>query len=172
MAMCLKRVFTFLPLLLLATHPPVFAEKWVEFEAVRFEYNLNAVPEVSQISFKSYVYIFNQGAVKVVQIKNFIKSKSKHDALIKIAISSSSAGIIVYDGEDNTIAEYGKAVIASNNLYTFDEKSGDNQVSGSWFIENDYMMSDFTLRSPKGILLYKETVIYTAKYSRRGKKRR
>jgi hypothetical protein len=150
----------------------VSAGEWRDFNAEAIEYRLNRQPELTMKKFKSMVMSFNAGEVKVVQVKNFITNKKKHDVLIKIAISYGSVGSVVYDSNNNLIAEYGGGKPVSESRYSFQKKNGENTVFGDWFISDDYLVSDFEIKDKNGLLMYKETVIYTAKKSKKERMRR
>jgi len=145
----------------------VSAGEWRNFNAEAVEYRLSRQPELTTKKFKSMVMTFNAGEVKVVEVKNFITNKIKHDVLIKIAISYGSVGSMVYDRNGNLIAEYGGGKPVSESRYSFQQKQGENTVFGDWFINDDTLMSDFEIKDKNGLLVYKETVIYTAKKPRK-----
>jgi len=139
------------------------AGEWRDFTADSVEYRLGRQPELTMNKFKSRVMVFDQGEVKVIQIKNYITDKKKHDVLIKIAISYGSVGSMVYDKDNNLVAEYGRGKPVSESRYSFQQKSGENTVFGDWFVSGDDLMSNFEIKDKNGLLLYKETVIYMAK---------
>ncbi len=139
------------------------AGEWRDFTADSVEYRLSRQPELTMKKFKSKVMVFNRGEVKVVQIKNYITDKKKHDVLIKIAISYGSVGSMVYDRNNNLVAEYGRGKPVSESRYSFEQKQGENTVFGDWFVSDDDLMSNFEIKDKNGLLLYKETVIYMAK---------
>jgi len=157
------RILLFALLLTAPALKAVSAGEWRDFNAEAVEYRLNRQPELTVKKFKSMVVFFNAGEVKVIQVKNFITNKKKHDVLIKIAISYGAVGSVVYDSSNNLIAEYGGGKPVSESRYSFQRKDGENTVFGDWFISDDDLMSDFEIKDKNGLLMYKETVIYTAK---------
>lgn len=158
-----KWVAPFLLALLLILHTPAFGAKARNFSAVVMEYNVNANPQVSSRKFKSQVAVFGQDAVKIIEIKNFIMKRKEPDGIVRIVRSGMDVASVVYNDKMETLAEYPKGKIVSKNLYTFSQTSGKRTVHASWFIGEDYMMSDSYMTDEKGTLLYKETVIYSAK---------
>ncbi len=165
------KVLTLSSLLLSTAVSSAVADEWRNFSAVVIEYTPGKATELKRSSFKSKVSVFEQGAVKVIQIKNFISGKRKHDALIKIAISSNSMGSIIYDSQNKPIAEYGNGKIVSDTHYMFEQELKDGVTVGRWFIEEDYIMSDISYMDKEGNLLYKETVIYIAKRPKKKKRK-
>jgi len=149
--------------LLTSISPLSYAGNWRKFEAVGVEYNVNSTPQVKGSTFKSKVNIFSDGAVRVVQVDNYISGKRDPDIHIKVAISFNSAGSVIYDSEMKPIAEYPNGKIISKNLILFEQELEGRTLKGEWFIEEDYLMSDFSLVSSDGTLLFKETVVYRAK---------
>lgn len=134
-----------------------------KFDATALEYNINNSPQITGKKFTSKVTVFEQGMVRVVEIKNFISGKSAPDVLVKIASSSDSVGSVIYNDKMEVIAEYPRGVYVNSNLSTF--KGGDDKrrLSGSWYTGADQMLSDFMITDETGTVLYKETVIYTLK---------
>ena len=159
----IRAVFISVTVFSLLFSVPSHAGTWKKFEAVGVEYNVNSDPQIKGSRFKSRVGLFSDGAVRVVQIDNFISGKRKPDIHIKVAISSNSAGSIIYNSDMNPIAEYSGGKNISENLITFSQETEGRTLRGEWFIEDDYLMSDFSLVNSEGILLYRETVIYRAK---------
>ncbi len=139
------------------------AESDRAFEAVSHEYNVNASPQISSRKFNCTVRSMDQGLVRVVEIRSYITAKSQPDVLIRIVSSNNSVASQIYNGKMEMIAEYTNAEMVNSNLFTF--KSGDDKrkVNGRWYMDPDYMMSDFTIADAGGNQLYKETVIYSAK---------
>lgn len=133
------------------------------FEATSFEYNINASPQISSRKFKCTVDYFREGFVKIIQIKNFISKKSDPDVIVKIVSSNNSAASMLYNGKMEIMTEYPRGTFVNENLFTFTGGDDNRRITGSWFTDPDYMMSDFAMRDGKGVLLYKETVIYTPK---------
>lgn len=142
--------------------PAVYAAERA-FEATSFEYNVNASPQISSRKFRCTVDYFQEGFVKVVQIKNFISKKSDPDVIVKIVSSNDSAASMLYNGKMEIMTEYPRGRFVNENLFTFTGGDDNRKITGSWFTDPDYLMSDFVMRDVKGVLLYKETVIYTAK---------
>ena len=142
---------------------PAESASWREFDASGIEYNATLKPKLSGRHFKSKVKFFKEGTVRVVEIQNFINGERKPDIHIKIAVSSNSAGSAIYDSDMKLIAEYPAGTIADENLYIFDREVDNNKITGRWFIEDDYLMSDFAIHTNGGAVIYQETVVYRAK---------
>lgn len=151
-----------IPILLLTVASAAFAEKERIFDATAFEYNVAAKSAITSKTFTSHVTVFEQGSIKIVQLKNFINNKNNHDVLLKIVISGNSVGSIVYNSKMEIIAEYSKGKIENEYLYLFSAKNKKNTIKGSWYIEDDFIMSDFSIVNESGAIIYKETVIYRA----------
>jgi len=147
----------------LLAHTPAFGAKARDFSAMVMEYNVNANPQVSSKKFKSRVSVFEQDAVKIIEIKNFIRKKREPDGIVKIVRSGTDIASVVYNGKMEVMAEYPSGKIVSKNLYTFSRTNGKRTIRASWFIDEDYMMSDSYMTDENDTLLYKETVIYRAK---------
>lgn len=145
----------------LAVQPARADEK--KFEATAFEYNVNNSPQITTKKFVSRISIFEQQVVKIVEIKNFISQKSSPDVVVKIAASSDSVASIIYNEKMEVIAEYPRGTQVNSNLAVFKGGDAKRRLSGSWYIDPDYLMSDFSIMDEAGTLLYKETVIYTSK---------
>ena len=143
--------------------PPSYGAKGRSFNAVSYQYNTTISPMVSHRKFKSRITFTNRGGVKVIEIKNYVTKKSKPDARVTIAISGKDVGSAIYNNKDQLIAEYGKGLRVGNSLYIFRQKEGENSIVASWFVDDNYIMSDYTITDNQGMLLYKETVIYSAK---------
>ncbi len=133
------------------------------FDAISFEYNINASPQISSRKFGCKVDYFQEGFVKIVQIKNFINKKSDPDIIVKIVSSNDSAASMLYNSKMEIVSEYPRGKFVNENLFTFTGGDTNRQITGSWFTDPDYLMSDFSMRDGNGVLLYKETVIYTPK---------
>lgn len=133
------------------------------FDATSIEYNINASPQIHSRKFSCKLDYFQEGIVKIVQIKNFINKKSDPDVIVKIVSSNDSAASILYNSKMEVITEYPRGQFVNENLFTFTGGDDKRKIAGSWFVDPDYLMSDFTMRDERGALLYKETVIYTAK---------
>lgn len=142
--------------------PAVHAGERV-FEATSFEYNINASPQISSRKFKCTVDYFQEGFVKVVQIKNYLSKKSDPDVIVKIVSSNNSAASMLYNSKMEVMTEYPRGIFVNENLFTFTGGDDNRKITGSWFTDPEYLMSDFAMRDAKGTLLYKETVIYTPK---------
>ncbi len=143
--------------------PSALAQKERSFEARRIEYNVNASPRMSFKKFKSRISVQERGGVKVVTLKNFVSKKSKPDVTIKIALSSGTVASQIFNSEGKIIMEYPKGEYVNKNLYVFRRSLDKRETVGSWFISDDYLMSDFSMRDQNGFLLFKETVIYNLK---------
>jgi hypothetical protein len=156
-------VFTALFYVSVLSYPPAEAAGWRDFEASGIEYNVALNPRLSGRHFKSKVKFFKEGIVRVVEIKNFINGRKKPDINIKIAVSSNSAGSAIYDSEMKLIAEYPAGTIADENLYIFDREVDNTKITGRWFVDDDYLMSDFAIHTEEGVIVYQETVVYRAK---------
>lgn len=165
-----RRVALFLLAGVLLAHTPAFGAKAREFSAVVMEYNVNANPSVSSKKFKSRVSVFEQDAVKIIEIKNFIRKKRKPDAIVKIVRSGADVASAVYNSKMEVVAEYPSGKIVSKNLYTFSQPNSKRTIRASWFIGEDYLMSDSYMTDENGVLLYKETVIYRARTPSRKKR--
>ncbi len=133
------------------------------FDAASFEYNVNASPQINSRKFSCRVDYFQEGFVKVIQIKNFINKKSDPDVIVKIVSTNNSAASMLYNGKMEIVTEYPRGKFVNENLFTFTGGDANRQITGSWFVDPDYLMSDFAMRDANGVLLYKETVVYTAK---------
>ncbi len=133
------------------------------FDADSFEYNVNASPQIHSRRFTCKVDYFQDGFVKVVQIKNFINKKSDPDVIVKIVSSNNNVASMLYNSKMELVTEYPRGKFVNENLFTFAGGDANRQITGSWFIDPDYLMSDFSMRDASGALLYKETVVYTAK---------
>lgn len=142
--------------------PAVYAGERA-FEATSFEYNVNASPQINSRKFRCTVDYFQEGFVKVVQIKNFMGKKSDPDVIVKIVSSNDSAASMLYNGKMEIMTEYPRGIFVNENLFTFTGGDDNRKITGSWFTDPDYLMSDFAMHDGKGVLLYKETVIYTPK---------
>lgn len=140
-----------------------------QFEAIAYEYNVNASPQIHSSRFDCKVNVLEQGTVKVVELRSFITAKPDPDVVIRIISSNESVASQIYNARMEQIAEYPKGQMVNENLFIF--KSGDEKrkVSGMWYLDPDYMMSDFSITDANGVQLYKETVIYTAKKPSRRK---
>ncbi len=147
----------------LFTPPPALAKKERNFEARRIEYNINSSPRVSFNKFKSRISVLERGNVKVVTLRNFVSKKSKPDVTIKIALSAGSVGSQIFNSEGKLIQEYATGEYVNKNLYVFRQSFDKSKTVGSWFISDDRLMSDFSMRDKNGVLLFKETVIYSVK---------
>ena len=157
-----RRLAPLLLVTLLLCAPAAYAGERA-FEATSFEYNVNASPQISSRKFGCKVDYFKEGFVKIVQIKNFINKKSDPDVIVKIVSSNDSAASMLYNSKMEIVTEYPRGKFVNENLFTFTGGDNNRQIAGSWFTDPDFLMSDFTMRDDKGVLLYKETVIYTAK---------
>ena len=131
-----------------------------EFKAVSYQYNVNASPRISTRKFKSRISISKVGSVKVIEIKNYQSRKSKPDARITIAVTGTDVGSAIYNDQNELIAEFGSGKIVNNNFYSFKQKNESQSVTANWFVEQDFIMSDYTLTDKNNTILYKETVIY------------
>lgn len=158
-----KRTALFFFAGLLLAHAPAFGAKARDFGAVAMEYNVNANPQIISKKFKSRVSVFEQDAVKVIEIKNFTSKKRKPDVVVKIVRSGIDVASALYNGKMEALAEYPNGKIVNKNLYTFIKTNGKRTIRASWFISKDYMMSDSYMTDENDRLLYKETVIYRAK---------
>ncbi len=147
---------------ILLAHAPVFAAKARSFNTVVVEYNVNANPQISSKKFRSRVSVFEQDAVKIIEIKNFIRKKRAPDGIVKIVRSGTDVASAVYNGKMEVRVEYPKGKIVGKNLYTFIQTNGNRTIRASWFISEDYIMSDSYMTDENDTLLYKETVIYRA----------
>lgn len=152
------------------TSVPSYAAKERSFNAVSYQYNATASPNVSYRKFKSRVTFTNSGGMKIIEIKNYVTKKSKPDARITIAVSGSDVGSAIYNNKNELIAEFGSGTRAGDNLYIFRQKEGERSIVASWFVDENYIMSDYAISSSDDVLLYKETVIYSAKSVLRKKK--
>ena len=132
-----------------------------EFRAVSYQYNVNASPRISLRKFKSRVSISKVGSVKVIEIRNYPSRKPKPDAKITIAVSGTDVGSAIYNDQNELIAEFGSGKIVNNNFYSFKQKNESQFVTANWFVEDNFIMSEYTLTDKNNTVLYKETVIYT-----------
>lgn len=155
-----------------ATTPERTPDYERDFKATAYEYNINASPQINSRIFRSRIRIMEQGQVKVLTIKNFVKNKGKPDSTVKVAISLTSAGSVIYNDKMQVVAEYPKGKIINENLLVFEQKSGVRNIIGRWFIDDDFMMSDFTMTGENGLVLLKEVVIYRAKNPTRKPKKK
>lgn len=133
------------------------------FEATAYEYNINASPQVKSRKFGCSVKKFEEGVVRVIEIRNFISQKAEPDVTVKIVTSNDTAASIIYNAKMEKIAEYPRGQYVNENLMLFTGGDGQRKITGKWFTDSNCLMSDFTISDEKGVLLYKETVIYTAK---------
>ena len=131
-----------------------------EFKAVSYQYNVNASPRISSRKFKSRISISKVGIVKVIEIKNYPSRKQKPDARVTIAVSGTDVGSAIYNDQNELIAEFGSGKKVNNNFYSFTQKNDNQFVTANWFVEQDFIMSEYTLKDKNNTLLYKETVIY------------
>lgn len=131
-----------------------------EFKAVSYQYNVNASPRISSRKFKSRISISKVGGVKVIEIRNYPSRKPKPDAKITIAVSGADVGSAIYNAQNELIAEFGSGKIVNNNFYSFKQKNETQSVTANWFVEDNFIMSEYTLTDKNNTLLYKETVIY------------
>jgi len=134
-----------------------------EFSAISYQYNTNSSPQVSYRNFKSRIIFTDSGSVKVIEIKNYVSKKSKPDARVTIAISGNDVGSAIYNDKNELLAEFGKGKKESDSLYVFRQKDAERSIMASWFVDENYIMSDYTISGKDDALLYKETVIYSAK---------
>ncbi len=146
-----------------AAAPPSHSEEARDFSAVSYQYNATTSPQTSYRKFKSRVTITDSGRVTVIEIKNYVSSQSKPDARVTIAVSGRDAGAAIYNSKNELLAEYGKGEKVSESLYVFRQKDGERSVVALWFVDDNYIMSDYTISDGDNELLYKETVIYSAK---------
>lgn len=142
--------------------PTVYAGERA-YDALSFEYNINSSPQIHSRKFACKVDYFQEGFVKIIQIKNFINKKSDPDVIVKIVSSNNSVATMLYNGKMEIVTEYPRGQFVNENLFTFTGGDTNRQITGSWFTDPDYLMSDFAMRDANGVLLYKETVIYTPK---------
>ena len=148
---------------IIAAAPPSHGDGARDFSAVSYQYNATTFPETSYHKFKSRVSITDSGRVTVIEIKNYVSSQSKPDARVTIAISGNEAGSAIYNSKNELLAEFGKGEKVGESLYVFRQKDGERSVVALWFVDDNYIMSDYTISDGDNELLYKETVIYSAK---------
>ena len=157
---------------IIAMAPPAsYGAKERSFNAVSYLYNASTSPQVSYHKFKSRVTFSDSGSVKVIEIKNYVTKKSKPDARVTIAISGPDVGSAIYNSKNELLAEFGKGKRVGDSLYIFKQKEGENSIVALWFVDDNYIMSDYAISDGSDNLLYKETVIYSAKSPLRKKKK-
>lgn len=166
----INRLFLAAAVIVATMAAPSYGAKERSFNAVSYQYNATTSPQVSYRKFKSRVTITDRGAVKVIEIKNYLSRKSKPDARVTIAISGNDVGSAIYNNKNELLAEYGNGKRVGDSLYVFKQKNGENSIVALWFVDDNYIMSDYTITDSDDTLLYKETVIYTAKSPLRKKK--
>ncbi|MFQ5432681.1 MAG: hypothetical protein ACE5EN_09260 [Nitrospinota bacterium] len=152
-----------------AMAPPSHGAKARHFNAILYQYNATTSPQVSYRKFKSRITISDSGSVSVIEIKNYISRKSKPDARVTIAVSGNDAGAAIYNGKNELLAEYGTGKKAGDSLYVFRQKNGERSTVALWFVDDNYIMSDVTISDSDNSLLFKETVIYSARSPSRKK---
>ncbi len=158
----MSRIFA-LAALLLVSHLGVALAGERPFQATAFEYNVNASPQISSRTFNCKINFFVEGIVKVIEIKSFLSKRSDPDVIVKVVSSNDTAASMIYNKDMEPIASYPRGQYVNDNLMLFTGGDEKRQVTGSWYTDPDYLMSDFAIRDANGALLYKETVIYTAK---------
>ena len=168
----LRQLALLAAVILAVAAPPSYAAKERSFNAVSYQYNATTSPQISYRKFKSRITISDSGAVKVIEIKNYVTKKSKPDARVTIAVSGIDVGSAIYNDKNELIAEYGKGKRVGNSQYVFRQKDGEHFIVASWFVDDDYIMSDYTVSDSDDIIIYKETVIYSAKSPARKKKKK
>jgi len=159
----INRLLLAAAVIIAATAAPSPAARARDFSAVSYQYNATTSPQASYRKFKSRVTFTDKGRVKVIEIKNYVSNKSKPDARVTIAISGLDVGAAIYNSKNELLAEYGKGKKEGESLYVFRRKDGERSVVALWFVDDNYIMSDYTISSSDNELLYKETVIYSAK---------
>lgn len=133
------------------------------FRATAYEYNISASPQVHSSSFDCSVKFVEQGLVKVIEVRNFLKGSAAPDVIVRIVASANSVGSVIYNAKGEAVAEYPNGELVNGNLFIFKAGTEKRKVSGRWYVDLDYLMSDFTITDDLGTELYKETVIYQAK---------
>ena len=166
----LNRLLMATAMLIAMAAPASYASKERSFNAVSYQYNVTTSPQVSYRKFKSRVTINNNRGIRVIEIKNYVSKKSKPDGRITIAISGNDVGSAIYNNKNELVAEFGRGKRAGDSLYIFKQKEGENTIVASWFVDEDYIMSDYTITNSGDMLVYKETIIYSAKRPSRKKK--
>jgi len=142
------------------------AEEWRNYKAVSVIYVNNAPSKIKNSTFKSKISIFTDGAFRIIQIKNYLKPGSKYDSLIKISDNGTDVGSLIYNSNNKVIAEYSGGKIWDKNYYSFSKKIKEGLIHADWFIGKNSMMSDFSMQDKSGRLLYKETVVYSARHKK------
>jgi hypothetical protein len=155
--------FWFFVLFLFFQAGPARAGNERDFTAAAFQFDTSLQNPVVSKKFDCRIKTAEKGPVRIITISSFVSGKSSPDLTIKVMTNNNSAANIVYNSKMEVIAEYPKGDILNSNVLLF--KTGDEKrkVEGRWYLDQDYMMSDFTVSEPKGAIIYKETVIYQAK---------
>ncbi|MBI3582289.1 MAG: hypothetical protein HY098_09505 [Nitrospinae bacterium] len=155
--------FWFFALFLFFQAGPAGAGNDRDFTAASFQFDAGAQNPVVSKKFDCKIKTVEQGPVRVITISSFISAKSAPDVIIRVISSESSVANIIYNSKMEVVAEYPKGDLIGPNVFLF--KGGDEKrkVEGRWYLDQDYMMSDFSVSDPKGAIIYKETVIYQAK---------
>ncbi len=138
-----------------------------DFTAFSFQYDTSLQNPVVSKRFDCKIKTAEQGPVRIITISSFVSGKSAPDVIIRVISSENSVANIIYNSKMEVVAQYPKGDMIGPNVFLF--KGGDEKrkVEGRWYLDLDYMMSDFSISDPKGAILYKETVIYQAKSPRR-----
>jgi hypothetical protein len=134
------------------------------FTATVFQFDPGMQPSTLTKRYESKIKSITNGMVKITEITSFINGKSEADVVIKIVTSNNnSAAVMMYNAKGDVLAELPSWEIVDRNLYVFKGGDDKHKVSAKWFIEADSLLSEYSITDEKGVQVYWETVVYTAK---------
>ena len=156
-------VFLFFVISAFLAARPAFAAGERDFTATAFQYDTGLQNPMVSKRFDCRIKTFEQGSVRKTTISSFVSGKPTPDVTIDIISSNNSVANIIYNSKMEPVAQYPRGEALGPNLFLF--KGGDEKrkEEGRWYMDQDYLMSDFSIADAKGAIIYKETVIYQAK---------
>ncbi|MFW2332013.1 MAG: hypothetical protein ACN4E2_06970 [Nitrospinota bacterium] len=133
----------------------------VNYRAKTFVYSISSAPNLFVREFVSKVTINRKGEVKSYRFDNKISGSSGggSDNIVLLAISSSAAGVGIYDTQNRPIIEYPKGIF-SGKVALFSKSGTSGKQYLRWMFGDKSILSVIESFDSKGILQYSEITIY------------
>jgi len=133
-----------------------------EFTKIYKAYTMNfngSGPGVVEQEYKSIVEISVRSQIRSYRFSNYISGKKKPDVVVVLAIAGRTAGLAIYDGSGNILAEYSRGRARSDSVF-FDLTSKKGVSRIKWFLGTHTILSAFESYDNKGRLGASEITFY------------
>ena len=130
-----------------------------QFRAHTIVYNSVPVSVVQEKEFISQLEYQERGAIKSYRFSNYITRGERPDIVVTLAVSGRSAGLGIYNADNQPLMEYPQGVVMGKYVeFLLESEEGSSKIR--WYLGDEKIFSVFESFNSDGMLGAAENTLY------------